>query len=60
MAILLSVKCETAILFSVKRDEEPPIPPSFFRLKQVVESLENFSIKNSVEVKPSSKGSDMS
>ena len=28
MDILLSVKSETAILFFVKRDEDPPLPPS--------------------------------
>ena len=30
MSNFLSVKCETAILFSEKRDQYPPLPPSTF------------------------------
>ena len=33
MPNLLSVKCETAILFSMKRDQYPPLPPSRSREK---------------------------
>ena len=38
MSILLSVKCETAVLFSVKRDQTPP-PPLYHHLIAVADEF---------------------
>ena len=44
MPILLMVKCETAIFFSVKRDHDPPLPPSRAPLDKIKARLNKYSL----------------